>query len=389
LISAALTLPVTGLALTVLLAATTVSASAAQASVGLGTATPFAVLAGGTVTNTGPSVVNGDLGVSPGSAVTGFLPGIVQGGVIHASDAVALQAQDDLTTAYNDAAGRSPIVVDQTGKDLGGQTLVAGAYGADNAMALTGTVTLDAQGDPDAVFIFQAGSTLITQSISTVALIGGAQACHVFWQVGSSATLGTGTTFVGTVMALTSITLDTGANLHGRALARNGAVTLDTNVITRSDCAVPSTEPSPTATVTATPTPGPASTTPASPAPSAPSTGSPGSSPTATGGGGGGNGGGGNGGTGAPGGPSSPATTGSGGGSNGGGGNGGGGGSGTPGGPEAPRIPTGHPSTGRGELAPDSGTAWLLLSLLSLLGAAGAGVLGWRVAAPKASHRTS
>ena len=229
LLSAALTLSVSGLALTFLLAATTVTASAAPAPVGLGTATSFAVLGGSTVTNTGPSVISGDLGVSPGTAVVGFPPGLVINGTIHAADAVALQAQSDLTTAYNDVAGRTPAV-DQSDPDVGGQTLVAGVYSTASAMSLSGTVTLDAQGDPAAVFIFQAGSTLITASNSTVALIGGATACQVFWQVGSSATLGTGTNFVGTVMALTSITMDTGANLQGRALARNGAVTLDTNI---------------------------------------------------------------------------------------------------------------------------------------------------------------
>ena len=165
----------------------TAPAVAAQPQVGLGTATPYAVLAGTTVTNTGPSVISGNVGVSPGTAITGFPPGLVNAGTIHAADAAALQAKNDLTTAYNDAAGRSPVV-DETSQNLGGQTLVPGVYSAASGMALTGTVTLDAQGDPDAVFVFQAGSTLITASSSRVALIGGAQACNVFWQVGSSAT---------------------------------------------------------------------------------------------------------------------------------------------------------------------------------------------------------
>jgi len=232
----------------------TEAASAAQPSVQLGTAAPFAVLAGTTVTNTGSSVISGDLGVSPGSAVTGFPPGQVNNGTQHITDGVALQAQSDLTTAYNDAAGRTPV--NTVSADLGGQTLAPGVYNSASSLGLTGTVTLDAQGDPSAVFVFQAGSTLITAPTSTVALTGGAQACNVFWQVGSSATLDTASTFVGTIMALTSATLDTGATVQGRVLARNGAVTLDTNTITTpTTCAVSSTTTT-TAAPTATTTPG-------------------------------------------------------------------------------------------------------------------------------------
>jgi hypothetical protein len=233
------------------------SASAAEANVGLGTATSFAVLAGSTVTNTGPSTVAGDLGVSPGTAVTGFPPGQVSDGTIHAADAVAANAQADVTTAYNDAAGRS-----STGAitaDLAGQTLVGGVY-TGPTLDLTGTLTLDAEGDPEAVFIFQAGSTLITGSGSSVALINGASACNVIWQVGSSATLGTNSDLMGTVLALTSITLDTGAEVSGRVLARNGAVTLDSNTITRPICEVPTTTTSTTAASTST-TEGSTSTT--------------------------------------------------------------------------------------------------------------------------------
>jgi hypothetical protein len=221
----------------------TPAASASQAPVGLGTATSFAVLAGSTVTNTGPSVITGDVGVSAGSAVTGFPPGTVVSGTIHAADAVAAQAQADLTVAYNDAAGRGPATVVPT--NLGGQPLVPGVYtSAAGTLSLTGNLTLNAQGDPNAVFIFQAASTLVTASASTVTLINGAQACHVFWQVGSSATLGTASSFVGNILALTSITATTGATVNGRLLARNGAVTLDTNTITRANCtAVPATPP--------------------------------------------------------------------------------------------------------------------------------------------------
>jgi hypothetical protein len=209
-------------------------AHAAEPAVELGTASSFSGLGGSTVTNTGPSVLGGDLGVSPGTAITGFPPGVVLAAV-HVNDAVALQAQSDLTTAYNDAAGRAPTA--SAGTDLGGATLIGGVYNASSSLGLTGTVTLDAQGDPGAVFIFQIGSTLITASNSTVSLINGADPCNVFWQVGSSATLGTGTAFVGTMMALTSVTVTTGATVQGRALARNGALTLDSNTITTPTCA--------------------------------------------------------------------------------------------------------------------------------------------------------
>ena len=221
-------------------------ARAATTPVNLGTAADFAVLGGQTVTNTGPSVITGDLGVSPGSAVTGFPPGTVFG-TIHAADAVATQAQTDLTTAYNDAAGRTPATA--LPGDIGGLTLTDGVYNASSSLGLTGTVTFDGQGDPNAVFIIQVGSALTTASGSVVNLINGAQACNVFWQVGSSATLGTNSTFVGNVLALTSISATTGANVNGRLLARNGAVTLDTNVVSRADCAA---TPTPTVTVTQT-----------------------------------------------------------------------------------------------------------------------------------------
>jgi len=207
----------------------------AQATVGLGTADTFAVLAGSTVTNTGPSVISGDVGLDPGSAVTGFPPGIVNAGTFHVTDAVALQAQNNLTTAYNDAAGRSSTAT--ISSDLAGRTLTSGVYTSAGSLGLSGNLTLDAQGNPSAVFIFQAGTTLTTGSGALVTLIGGAQACNVFWQVGSSATIGTGSQFVGVIMALDSISLTTGATLNGSALARNGAVTLDTNTITRATCA--------------------------------------------------------------------------------------------------------------------------------------------------------
>jgi hypothetical protein len=207
--------------------------AAAQATVGLGTAGSYAVLAGTTVTNTGPSTVTASLGVSPGTAVTGFPPGIVSNGSIHAADAAALNAQAALTTAFNDAAGRS--TTGAISADLAGQTLTTGVY-TGGALALSGTLTLDAQGDPSAVFVFQAASTLTTGSSSRVSLINGADACNVFWVIGSSATIGTGSNFVGTVLALTSISAQTNATIHGRLLARNGQVSLDSNAFTVSSC---------------------------------------------------------------------------------------------------------------------------------------------------------
>ena len=236
------------MSLVVLFVAGTDRAMAAPSPVGLGTAGNFAILAGSTVTNTGATTVTGDLGLHPGTAVTGFPPGIV-GGTIHATDAVALQAKTDLTTAYNDAAGR---VSDATvSADLGGQTLVAGVYTSASSLGLTGTLTLDAQGDSSAVFIFQAGSTLTTASGSQVNLIGGAQACNVYWQIGSSATLGTNSVFRGNILALTSISVTTGVTVIGSTLARNGAVTLDTDTITRATCAAAA----PTTTTTSTTSP--------------------------------------------------------------------------------------------------------------------------------------
>ncbi|MFJ2674065.1 ice-binding family protein [Streptomyces sp. NPDC087525] len=224
--------------LTVVLAATVIAATSTRANalatpVPLGTATSFAVLAGQSVTNTGPSVITGDLGVSPGTAISGFPPGLVNG-VQHSADAVALQAKSDLVAAYNNAAGQATDAA--LPADAGGLTLVPGVYTASSTLGLTGTLTLDAQGDPNAVWVFQVGSGLTTASASRVLLINGASPCNVYWQIGSSATLGTGTTFVGTIMALTSISVTTNASIDGRALARNGSVTLDTNRITRPQC---------------------------------------------------------------------------------------------------------------------------------------------------------
>jgi hypothetical protein len=210
------------------------AAVACQAStVPLGSAANFEVLAGSTVTNTGPTIITGgDLGLSPGSAVTGFPPGtLTPPAVMHITDPTAAQAQLDLTTAYLYTAGLPGGAV--LPGDMSGLTFTPGLYKTSSTVMLSaGNVTLDAQGNANAVFIFQVGSTLTTLGGTQVVLAGGAQAANVFWQVGSSATLGTSSIFEGTIMALSSITLDTGATLTGRALARNGAVTLDSNTVT-------------------------------------------------------------------------------------------------------------------------------------------------------------
>jgi len=243
-----------GITLAAGLAFAAVPAAAQAAPVNLATASPFVVLAGSTATNTGPSVLNGDLGVAPGTALTGFgLPAVVNGAT-HANDAVARQAQADLTTAYDVAAGQpvSPGNV-LTGTDLGNRTLSAGAYRYDTSAQLTGQLTLDAAGDPNAQFVFEIGSTLTTASASSVRLINGASPCNVYWQVGSSATLDTTTAFQGNILALQSIALNNGASVIGRALARNGAVTLDNNVLDNSRCTTASQGPTPVETPPAGP----------------------------------------------------------------------------------------------------------------------------------------
>jgi hypothetical protein len=201
-----------------------------QAPIDLLTAANFVVLGGSTVTNTGLSIVTGDLGVSPGTAVTGFGPGTLIG-TMHAGDVPAAQGIADLTTAYNEAAGRSLCPVTVSG-NIGGQTLYPGLYKSTSSLAISsGDLTLDAQGDSSAVFIFQSASTLTTTSGRQVILAGGAKSANIFWQVGSSATLGTTSAFYGTIMADQAVTLLTGATLNGRALARIAGVTLDSNIV--------------------------------------------------------------------------------------------------------------------------------------------------------------
>lgn len=248
----------------VLTAGQTATAQVSPNAVQLGTAAGYSVLAGTTVTNTGDSVLGRSVGLDPGTAIVGFPPGIVQPpATIQAANADTLQAQADLTTAYNDAAGRATTAT--VSADLGGQTLVGGVYTGDT-LGITGTLTLNGQDDPNSVFVFQAASTLITATGSRVELINGANPCNVFWQVGSSATL-SGPVFVGTILALTSISVNDGVAVNGRALARNGAVTLINDTFTSLPCdtAGPATTTS-TTTVSATTTPAttPASTTPGS-----------------------------------------------------------------------------------------------------------------------------
>ena len=212
--------------------------AAIVATVPLATSANYAVLGGSTVTNTGASTLDGSLGLSPGSSVTGFPPGLVLApGVTDVTNGAAGQAQSDLTLAYVNAAGRS--IDATTTADLGNLELGAGVYaGPDHsALQLTGPLTLDGAGDPSSVFIFQTDSSLTTASSSSVNLINGAQECNVFWQVASSATLGTGSDFTGNILALTSITVTSNVTVHGRALARNGAVTLDDDTFVTPTCA--------------------------------------------------------------------------------------------------------------------------------------------------------
>ena len=236
-------------------------AASIASPVNLGTADTFAVLAGSTVTNTGLTDINGNVGVWPGTAITGFTgfgaggPGTVTGGAFYVGPGpgVAETAESDLTSAYNFAAGEAcGSGGNLTGLDLGGLTLTPGVYCYTSSAQLTGTLTLNDQGNENAVFVFQIGSALTTGSGAAVDFInsGGGAGADVFWQIGSSATLGTGTAFAGNILALSSITLDTGASIDcGSALASNGAVTLDDNTVSAGCEAT-------TTTTTTTPEPG-------------------------------------------------------------------------------------------------------------------------------------
>lgn len=250
-----------------------IGSSAAQSRVGLGTASTFAVLAGTGITNTGATTASGSAGADFGSAPTGAFTGdtlvTTTGTKYTAVDGAVESAKLALVTAYDDAAGRTPSTVVAT--ELGGSTLTEGVYStASGELGITGTLTLDAEDNPDAVWIFQAGSTLITATDSNIVLINGADPCNIFWQVTSSATLGANSIFVGHVFALESIQATTGATIYGQLLARNGAVTLDTNTFVND------------ARITETPTPTPSDTATATPSPSETDSPSSGEAPTAT-----------------------------------------------------------------------------------------------------------
>ena len=227
---------------------------AAVTPITLGTANGFAVLAGAGITNTGPTTINGDIGTFPTTTIVGF-SSIVLTGTNHAGDGTTQGAKTDLVTAYNAAVAESPTTT--VSGDLGGRTLIAGAYSSQSSLGLTGTLTLDGAGNAGSIFVFQAGSTLTTASASNIVLINGAQSCNVFWQMGSSVTLGTNSTFRGSILAQQSITATTGVVVDGRLLASNGAVTMDSNRIAKPTCAAPIPTPTPTVTPTVTPTPTP------------------------------------------------------------------------------------------------------------------------------------
>ena len=243
-------LAATLLSFVTLIAFTSDTAVAAATPINLGAATPYAIVAGSTITNTGSSVIAGDIGLSPGTSITGFPPGLASG-TTGAADAPSLLAQNASTAAYLVAAGETPFSTVAAGT-LGGTTLVPGVYQSTSGLALNGTLTLNGGGNANAVFVFQAGSTLTTASGSSVVLEGGAQACNVFWTVGSSATLGTTTSFVGTILAKASISLNNAASVQGRLLAQTGAVTLIDNTINVPTCSAATATTTTTATTATT-----------------------------------------------------------------------------------------------------------------------------------------
>ena len=238
--------------------------SAAGPTIRPGTTTTYGILAGSTITNTGPTTISGtaggDVGLSPGTSYTGS-GSVTSTGTNHITDSAASIAQADLVTAYDDLGVPAPTIL--SSPDLAGRTLLAGTYAAAaGTLANSGNVILDAQGDPTAVFVFQAASTAITSTGSTMTLANGAQACNVYWRVGSSATLGVNSTFIGHVYALTSITANTGASINGQLLARNGAVSLDTNTIVNNACTAAVATTTTGATGTTTVAPGSSTTVP-------------------------------------------------------------------------------------------------------------------------------
>jgi hypothetical protein len=250
------------------------SASAASTPVTLNSADAFAVLAGAGITNAGPTTVNADTGTYPTPAETGFNSVTFAGGSDQDADTVTQTAKGDLANAYDTAAGLGPAT--DLPAELGGTILTPGIY-ASPTFGLTGTLVLDAQDDPNAQFVFQAGTTLTTAADSSIVLINGANACDVFWQLGTSATFGTDTDFTGEVLAHTAITATTGATFRGRLLAETAGVTLDTNTVTAPDCpaAIPVTPPTPPAPTT----PPPSSPVIPSPSPTPPTTAQPTTAP--------------------------------------------------------------------------------------------------------------
>ncbi len=204
-----------------------------QGNVSLAGAAGFAILAGSAISNTGTTTITGDMGLSPGTSIGGFPPGILVG-TQHINDSLAVKAQLAVTAAYNDAAGRSCTDIVTLSGNLGGLTLTPGLYKSTSSLAISsGDLTFDAKGNANAVFIIQMGSTLTTTSGRKVVLTGGAQAANIFWQVGTSATFGTTSVFKGNVLAMQAITFNTGATLDGKAFARNSAVVLDANTIVK------------------------------------------------------------------------------------------------------------------------------------------------------------
>lgn len=222
-----------GLALTVALLFPHQGAAAGQEPVNLGSASSFAVLAGTQITGNAATTIEGNVGVSPAGAITGITPGMVSG-TIHTNDPIAAQAQLDLVTAFDDAAGRTIGAIPHLPVLGDGEILPPGLYTSNAAyFSITGNLTLDAQGDPDAVWIFQMSSTLLPAASSQVILINGARSRNIFWQIGSAATLGANAVLAGNLLALEAITMGAGARLDGRALVQHTFVTLDANAITK------------------------------------------------------------------------------------------------------------------------------------------------------------
>lgn len=205
-----------------------------QSTISLGATANLAILAGSAISNTGATNITGDMALSPGTSIGGFPPGILNG-TQHINDSIATKAKLDLTIAYNDAAGRTSTDIVTLSGNIGGLTLTQGLYKSTSSLAISsGDLTFDAKGNANSVFIIQIASTLTTTSGRKVILAGGALASHIFWQVGSSATFGTTSVFKGTVMAMQAITLNTGASLEGRALARTGGITMAGNTIVKN-----------------------------------------------------------------------------------------------------------------------------------------------------------